>query len=326
MPGLAGVQMLGVLSLAAGAVLAWRSRETEKQLSYVFLSQVGGLVMVLTMGTAEAITATLVGLVSLILAASALFVQAVSCRHALSWPDRVLLLVSLASLAGVPPLLGFWGRWMGYNVLLEGNQPGMFLLALGCHISVLIALLRGLGQYMQWDTTTAPAFSLSAKEIKGEGVRWVAVGLLSLPLVLLGLWPPATLAAWRPTVALMAGIPAPALSPTALSPTADALTPWLTLGGLLLSLGAILGLSGWLRLPRIGRMPSSTEEQPRMMHRLYEMLDLAWAYRLGWGAFVRLNELLAGLASMLDGDYALAWVVLLAFVVALFLLGGGALP
>jgi len=323
MPGLSGVQALGTLSLLAGAVLVWRSHEPRKQLSYAFLSQAGGLVMVLTLGSPEAITAVLVSLVNLVLVASALFVQVDDPGPGRF--GRVWLLVPLASLAGVPPLLGFWGQWMRYNVLLEWNQPGLLILSLGCHASVTIALLRTL-----WDVTPflpllsrpSPS-SLPAREEMRTWLRGGVLALLSLPLVLLGLWPPAMLAWLQSTVALVTGVPAPVLSVTALSPTADALTPWLTLGGLLLSLAATAA-GVWLSGRLLARVDDGRWR--RTGQRFCAVLDLAWAYRLGWEAFVGLNRLLAGLASALDGHYALAWVVLLGLVIGLFLLGGELLP
>jgi len=333
-PGLGGVQTLGVLSLVAGAVLVWRSREPKTQLSYAFLSQAGGLVMVLTLGSLEAITATLVGLVSLILAASALFPQV--DHPAPGRIGRVLLLVPLASLAGVPPSLGFWSRWMGYNVALEWEQPGMMLLALGCQVSVMVALLRTVDQrlrrYIDKENDLEAGVSHGSAFRPGYDlwvrvVQWGALGLLSLPLVLLGFWPPAALMGLQTTAALVAGVSEPSLSITALSPTADALTPWITLAGLLSSLGAILWLSGWLRLPQAELIPTRAAGRwHRTATRLYEVLDLAWAYRLGWNVFVGLNRLLAGLARALDGHYALAWVILLGFVIGLFMLGGELLP
>ncbi len=314
MPGLGGVQALGMLSLIAGAVLIWRNREPTERLSYAFLSQAGGLVMVLTTGSPPAITAMWVGLLNLVLVASALFLQAahpVSGRLGLA-----LRLVPLASLAGLPPSLGFWGLWMRLNVALEWQQPGIMLLAAACHVSVMIALLR---------TLTSSLSLPPAGERPGPGLRWVALGLLCLPLALLGLWPPALWTGLRATVALVAGVPEPSLSITGLSPAADPFTPWLTLGVLLLALlvlaaGAWLG--HWLHLP----WQAGGDRGRRLAAHLGEGLDLAWAYRLGWAAFVGLNRLVAGLAHALDGHYALAWVVLLGFVLGLFLLGGELLP
>ena len=361
MPGLGGVQMLGVFSLVAGAVLIWHRRDPWERLSDAFLSQVGGLVVVFTLGSLEAITATLVSLLSLVLAATGLFLLAF---HPLPghigrpWVDRALRLMPLASLAGLPPFLGFWGLWMRLNVILEWHQPGLMLLILVSQISTLVALGRALASELfpagaairAWDNANsspadqtqskvAPSGSATAGEHKmpstetggertGRRIRvitWIwrgtILGLLSLPLLLLGLWPPALLAGLQATVALLAGVPAPTLSVTGLSPTADPLIPWLTSGALGLTLVAIvagLGWGSWWRLPwRAGN---------HWLRVIGTVLDLAWAYRLGWWAWGMVSRLVAGLVQPLDGHYALAWVILLGLLLGLVLLGGEFLP
>ncbi|MBU1879116.1 MAG: hypothetical protein KJ734_09200, partial [Chloroflexi bacterium] len=318
MPGLQGVQTLAILSLLAGAVLIWHSRSAQERLSWAFLGSIGGLVLVFIQGSPQAIASAGVGLLSLTLAISLLSLQADE-RPDRTWLEWVLLLVPLASLAGVPPLLGFWAQWMAYNTLVETGQTGAYLLLLACHASMVIALVRVLvpGFHVHgWQATDRRATQL---------VRWGILGLGAGLLVLPGLWPPALLAWLQNSVALVAGVSNPVLSITALSPAADPLIPWLTIVSLLLALGAIIGLGGWLHLP--SRFdPAHRESLARAVERFGDVADLAWLYRWGWRLVLGLAQLAATLMSALDGHYAVAWVILMGMVLALFLLSGTLIP
>jgi multicomponent Na+:H+ antiporter subunit D len=143
-PSLSAVLMhMGVISMVIAALLALRQRDIKRMLAYSSISQVGYIVLGIGLGTPLGILGGLFHLFNHALAKSLLFLNSGSIQ--MSTGTRNLdemgglgkrmpvtagtTLVGSLSIAGVPPLNGFWSKLIIILALVQARQWGFALIA-----------------------------------------------------------------------------------------------------------------------------------------------------------------------------------------------------
>ncbi len=96
--------------------------------------------------------------------------------------EAVLMLVFLLSLAGIPPLAGFWGK---YFIFLSLIETGHYALA---GIAVLYAVF-GLYYYMRIASAMFMRQALDTERIKAGGAMWGALWVSLAATLVIGVFP-----------------------------------------------------------------------------------------------------------------------------------------
>lgn len=195
------VTLLGVLSFASmtlGNTVALVQKDIKRLLAYSSIAQAGYILLGVLAGTAEGYSSTFFYTVAYLLMNTAVFLVVVvlarSTRHdnpALSHFDglaerspilALLLLLGLLSLAGIPPLAGFTGKWFLFTAAM---QKGHWFLVLWAVLNSVVSLFYYLTivkhAYLERPQTNAP-IELSIS------VRLLCAALFAA-IILLGLYP-----------------------------------------------------------------------------------------------------------------------------------------
>ena len=143
-PALSQVLMvLGAVSMVVAAFLALGQKDIKRMLAYSSISQVGYVVLGIGLGTPLGIAGGLFHLFNHALAKGLLFLTSGSVQRATGTRDldamgglakrmpvtSVTNLVGALSIAGVPPLNGFWSKLIIIVALVQAGQPVFALLA-----------------------------------------------------------------------------------------------------------------------------------------------------------------------------------------------------
>ena len=96
--------------------------------------------------------------------------------------EAVLMLVFLLSLAGIPPLAGFWGKYFIFFSLIE---TGHYVLAA---LAVLYAVF-GLYYYMRIASAMFMRKALDAERIRAGGAIWGALWVSAAATLVIGIYP-----------------------------------------------------------------------------------------------------------------------------------------
>jgi multicomponent Na+:H+ antiporter subunit D len=143
-PALSTVLMsLATLSMVAAAFLALGQKDLKRMLAYSSISQVGYIVLGLGLGTPLGIAGGLFHLINHALAKSLLFLNSGSVQQATGTRNldemgglakrmpvtAAANLVGSLSIAGVPPLNGFWSKLIIIIALVQAGQWGFALAA-----------------------------------------------------------------------------------------------------------------------------------------------------------------------------------------------------
>jgi multicomponent Na+:H+ antiporter subunit D len=143
-PALSTVLMsLATLSMVAAAFLALGQKDLKRMLAYSSISQVGYIVLGLGLGTPLGIAGGLFHLINHALAKSLLFLNSGSVQQATGTRNldemgglakrmpvtAATNLVGSLSIAGVPPLNGFWSKLIIIIALVQAGQWGFALAA-----------------------------------------------------------------------------------------------------------------------------------------------------------------------------------------------------
>jgi multicomponent Na+:H+ antiporter subunit D len=143
-PALSTVLMyLATLSMVAAAFLALGQKDIKRMLAYSSISQVGYIVLGLALGTPLGIAGGLFHLINHALAKSLLFLNSGSIQRSTGTRNldemgglakrmpvtAATNLVGSLSIAGVPPLNGFWSKLIIIVALVQAGHPGFAVVA-----------------------------------------------------------------------------------------------------------------------------------------------------------------------------------------------------
>jgi multicomponent Na+:H+ antiporter subunit D len=142
---------VGTISILAGALLALGQNDLKRMLAYSSISQIGYIVLGLGLGTPLGILGALFHVLNHAVAKSLLFLNSGSVQHAtgtraldamgglgkrMPFTAATTVIGSL-SIAGVPPLGGFWSKLIIIIALVESRQYGFAVIAVLASILTL---------------------------------------------------------------------------------------------------------------------------------------------------------------------------------------------
>jgi formate hydrogenlyase subunit 3/multisubunit Na+/H+ antiporter MnhD subunit len=276
----------GSLAFAIGALLAWAEADLGTTLSFVMISQAGYIVA--SLAAVKPPTMVVLPSLNLVLCLGLLFLSQDRSEVESIW-SKAATGLAMASLAGVPLTLGFAGRWHLYHSLLTGSHLALLALTLLAETLLFATLLR------MWSAVSRPVFP---SEFTCKRASVVGAALLAVPILILGLHPPAL-------APLMEGVPFLTVADLLRSTT---MAQW---AALLLS-----PLGGYLFQRRRQR---TFDPMETFWLKLTTALRLEWLYRL-------LGEVVDGAAGALqiagrmsEGNGYLGWIVVLGLLAFLFL-------
>lgn len=180
---------VGFITMLWGAVVAMLQSDLKKILAYTTISALGILVLMLGLGTPQAVQAAMVFLLAHALYKGTLFLMTGNVDKATGTRDITFLkglrknmpftavaaILACLSMSGVMPFIGFVGKEMLYTAAFESEILSNLLLA-GVMVSglIFVAICIDIGYTM--------FFGLSAESL--ETTEEVPVGMLAGPLVL----------------------------------------------------------------------------------------------------------------------------------------------
>lgn len=143
---------VGLLTLLMGTVFALRQRDLKAALAYLTISQLGALVMLISLPHEAGIEAALVSILAHALYKAALFLTVGAIDHATGTRDLTKLggllqtmpgwalvaAVATLSMAGVPPLLGFVAKESVLAVLLD-NPLALAIVVISAALTVAMS-------------------------------------------------------------------------------------------------------------------------------------------------------------------------------------------
>ncbi|MCB0215057.1 MAG: hypothetical protein H6648_02095 [Caldilineae bacterium] len=281
----------GALAMLFGGLLAWLSAERGTALDWAFTAGAGLLLTAAALGSPVGTTVAALLLADLVLGRLAQYLAEDTPGQA----PRLAWGLSAASLAGLPPLLGFFARVLLYRALLDGGHGWVLLTA---------ALSTAL--------TAAPFGRLPALSPRTEGPSaWQLLPLgPALPLVLLGL-----LSGWLPFA-----LSGAEWSPMAGSARALLGLDWRLISALLVPplLGFAIHRSGW------GSRRPPVDAPRRRVSRLLRLTELFDGMRT---ALIQTGRMIHRSLGLVEGHRTMALTLLAAVGVGLTVLAGaGPLP
>jgi hypothetical protein len=267
---------LAVLSLAVGALLAWRSSQPRNGLPFIALCLTGSVGLLVTAGASSA-QLTVAALNWMFINVS-LFIARGLDRRQPYW--SIGSLIALLSLAALPGTLGFVVQQGVVAEVADQEQWLILAAVVFAQIGVISAALRLL---------LAPA----AESAPAQRVRQIAWGLAlacgALPLLILAL-----------SENVLPALPATTELLDQLSPIG-----WLALFAPL-ALGALLAWRG----PLIARAPSDGGQST-----WGRILRLDWLNTALFYLIDRLTVLLRAAAGLFEGEGGLLWTVIVIVIV-----------
>jgi multicomponent Na+:H+ antiporter subunit A len=320
--------LLGGLGLLASALLPWVSEETgivRPGLSrWTALQSVNLLVLLAGISDPSAAVATLLLAINLPLSVGLLALSEGELPGRPPQPDLrarwawlVMRWLAVGSLLGVPPTLGFAGRWAAYRALVEtGAGLGLAVATLASVplAAALFDITRAEARVLLRAEGTRESQDVTADNSGGVTARWawlVGPALLAVPLLVLGLYPPLVHTLTRTAASDPAGL---SLVDVLRAPSAGATVGIVVALLLPLAAGYMLSRSGRMQQLEAGRLGQG-------VYWLADRLTLDWAYGLARRTGRPAGAALAVLVAPFRGERYMSWTLLLAVVLLLLLLG-----
>ncbi len=189
---------VAVLTMFYGALCAIPQRSLRRLMAYSSIANAGFLLVGFACGTTEGVAAVLFYLTGYLFAVTAVFLVAT-----LAWRGKetdelsaldglgerapwlaASLTLAASSLAGIPPLAGFWGKFLLLGAAIEAGatRPELYGLAAATVIAAVISIYYYLGlvRAVYWgeagERTPVPIFSRSAR----AALVFCAAGVIGL--------------------------------------------------------------------------------------------------------------------------------------------------
>jgi hypothetical protein len=284
--------MLAAVTVLVGGFVAWSESEERPSLAGVMVAETGMAVLSVANAGQQAVAVAVAAAV-----AWALSIAVFSLTP--GWSGRrfwrgIPSLLALLSLLGLPPLLGFVVRFTAYS----GFDAG--LVALGVALIGESFVIASLVRLWYWaEPRPFPQQRLS------EGVYLVIFALSALVLVFFGLFPRA-----------FAG--------TIQNATLQDL-------GVIVQSGNVAGWAGWA-LPLVAGVTlfflgeGLRQRLEGGWRGLGALLRLEWVYGLFYVALRGVVSLVRGVSSVVEGEGALLWTMIVLLIILIFLTGNGVGP
>ena len=194
--------ILSILSMAAGNIIAISQTNIKRMLAYSTIAHVGFLLLGLLSGTPSGYAGSMFYIITYALMSMGAFamvillgrkdLEADELDHFKGLSDRspwfaFIMLILMFSMAGVPPFLGFWGKWFVLKELVDAGfvwlaAMAVFFTIIGAYYYIRVIKLM---YFDKADSMTA---------IKASKQMRFALSVNGLALLILGLMPGGLLA------------------------------------------------------------------------------------------------------------------------------------
>jgi hypothetical protein len=298
-----GWLLLGGLGLLATGVLS--HVDQERRLLWIGLHPVSLLLLLVGLDDPLATVAALLVAINVPLSVGLLALTDLHPRSLYPtarggrWAWQAMRWLAVGSLLGVPPTLGFAGRWAAYRVLLEGNNAGVWL------IIVALATVPMTAALLDSEDRRQSAGSNTSSSLPAAYCLLPAA-CLAVPLLILSLQP---LLLGSLAAAVAGGAARLTLAGT-LRATPAGTGFWIVIT-LLVPLAAGYGL---IQPGMKQRIAAS-----RLSSLLATALALDWAYDLVGHAGQRVGAAVTVVLTPLRGERYVSWTLLLAVILVLLL-------
>lgn len=149
------LSIFGVTTMFVGAWLSITQTDLKRILAYTTVSALGTLVLLIGTGTEYAINAAIIFLLVHALYKGTLFMMAGNIEKKTGTRDitklgglfkympfaAIVMVLSLVSMAGIPPMLGFIGKELIYEAKVHAPHAHLFILLLGFLTNVILVFL-----------------------------------------------------------------------------------------------------------------------------------------------------------------------------------------
>ena len=195
------LSLIAVLSLAIGNIVAIAQTNLKRMLAYSTISHIGFMLLGFVNGTAEGFAAAMFYMICYALMATAAFGIMMLLARAGFEAEEIddfkglnqrnpwyagMMAISMFSLAGIPPLFGFFAKLMVLKVVIDAGQLWLAIVAIIFAIIGLFYYLRVV-KVMYFD---APVDATLLALPQARSFRWV-LSLNALALVAMGIaWGP----------------------------------------------------------------------------------------------------------------------------------------
>jgi len=197
---MSALRWLGVLSMVAGGLLATGQQDIKRLFAYSSISQVGYIVLGLGLGSPLGIVGALYHLINHSLFKSLLFLNAGAVEYATGSRDLKELgglsrtmpvtgatsLLASMSMAGIPPLNGFWSKLIIVVACIQSGAHGFAVVAVVMSIVTLAYQLK-VQRYAFFGATPSGATTASGEPyLMAVAMMVLAVGVLGVSLLVVG--------------------------------------------------------------------------------------------------------------------------------------------
>jgi formate hydrogenlyase subunit 3/multisubunit Na+/H+ antiporter MnhD subunit len=301
LPGREMALVLGSLALILSPFPLWFERGIGSLAAFVVLNQVGHMALVAAVATPYSVPVIASQTVGLALAVTLLSIAQTTARGAMPprfqvW-KRCCVLVALATLVATPLTVGFVGRQLLYQSLMESHLGPLILLSLVAN-SFLVAPLLKMG-------LEHPSQDDNQREV--PPVLLGSITALAVLLVLFGVYPPLLGLFMGAQSALAAWPSLPSLVYSAQVPSS-----------LVLSMATLLSLAAGYLLYRKGE--AIVGRAGITLETLQVVARMEWLFRALRWAGQQAAYILEQVSSFLEGTRSPGWILLFATLVAVLLL------
>jgi multicomponent Na+:H+ antiporter subunit D len=191
------VQWLGVISMVVGGLLATGQRDIKRLFAYSSINQIGYIVVGLGLGTPLGVVGALYHLVNHAFFKSLLFLNAGAVEYATGSRDLDRLgglnrtipvtgatsLLASMSIAGIPPLNGFWSKLIIIVACVEAGTYGLAAAAVAMSIVTLAYQLKVQRHAFFGAPTVLSTCATREPRLMAAAMIVLAVGCIALSLL-----------------------------------------------------------------------------------------------------------------------------------------------
>jgi multicomponent Na+:H+ antiporter subunit D len=192
-----------VCTMVFGVLGAIVQVEYRKLLSFHIISQIGYMILGLALFTPLAIAGAILFILHNILVKTNLFLVA-GISHIISgsyqlkdlggvykrFPFVALLFaISAFSLVGIPPLSGFWGKFMFAGAALSISSYGSVVAVVGVSMLTLYSMTKIWGEAFLKEETVLPAYTDSKNLVSQNKGVFFSISFFTLLIIAMGIYP-----------------------------------------------------------------------------------------------------------------------------------------
>ena len=192
------ILILGLLSLILGNLIAISQSNLKRMLGYSAIGHMGFILIAISIGSLEGVQASLFYLLVYILMTSVAFM----CLEVLSNRNRsivslsdikdlnsshpwiaLIMLFSMFSMVGIPPLIGFYAKWIVLSELINAEMLSVSIIAIIMSVIAAFYYLRVVW-YMYFEKTELPVMKKGSSLIQKS-----TLSVIGAMILLIGLYP-----------------------------------------------------------------------------------------------------------------------------------------